>query len=268
VDQPAQSPQGLRLRLRHSPGTFERILDGLAEAVTVTESDGQLVFANAAALEPMRIESLEEALKEGPEELLARFDITREDGTPLDPDQLPGRRLLRGEEPTPVLLRLIDRDDGRLFWTLVKASELVDNVGRRLAVNVLEDVTETKEQELRARFLSRASELLASSLDFEESVQQVADLAVPMLADWCGVDLLEGGAIRQVAVAHADPAKLAFAQEFRRRYPPRSTSRRESARCCAAAARSSTPPSPMSCSSPARATSSISRSSASSRCGR
>ncbi|MDQ3516993.1 MAG: ATP-binding protein, partial [Gemmatimonadota bacterium] len=76
--------------------------------------------------------------------------------------------------------------------------------------------------ETRDRFLAEASSVLASSLDYETTVQRVAELAVPVLGDWCGVDLVdEHGMLRQLAVAHADPAKLEWAREFRRRYPPR-----------------------------------------------
>ncbi|MFL5829262.1 MAG: SpoIIE family protein phosphatase [Solirubrobacteraceae bacterium] len=208
-------------RLRVSAGQLERILDVLAEAVTVTERDGGLVFANAAALERMGLGSLEEAMAASPSELLARFEITTEDGRPLHAADLPGRRLLRGQRPAPLLLRLVDRDTGGLRWTLVKATEFEDDDGRRLAVNVLEDVTESKEQELRARFLLRVSETLSSSLDLEATLQRAARLAVPELADWCAIDLLEAGHIRQLAVAHVDPAKVEFVRQLRARHPAR-----------------------------------------------
>jgi serine phosphatase RsbU (regulator of sigma subunit) len=208
-------------RLRVSAGQLKRILDVLADAVTVTERDGGLVFANAAALERMRVGSLEEAMAASPSELLARFEITTEDGGRLDPQDLPGRRLLRGERPDPLLLRLVDRDTGQLRWTLIKATEFEDDYGRRLAVNVLEDVTEGKEQELRARFLLRVSEALSSSLELDVTLQRTARLAVPELADWCAIDLLEAGQIRQVAVAHVDAAKIDFVRQIRARYPVR-----------------------------------------------
>lgn len=56
------------------------------------------------------------------------------------------------------------------------------------------------------RFVSRASRALSSTLDLERTLHMLADLAVPEVADWCVVDLLEpGGALRRVTVAHADP---------------------------------------------------------------
>lgn len=70
-------------------------------------------------------------------------------------------------------------------------------------------------------FLSRASEILAESLELDTTLQRVADLAVPGIADWCSVDLAadDGAGIRQVAVAHVDPAKVELAVDLRRRYP-------------------------------------------------
>src|SRR5687768_1778527 len=42
----------------------------------------------------------------------------------------------------------------------------------------------------RIAFLSEAGKLLAESLDYETVLQQVADGAVPTLADWCAVDVV------------------------------------------------------------------------------
>ena len=209
-----------RPRLSSSKGQLGRILDVMAEAVTVTEADGRLVFANLAALERMGAKTVEEARAAGPEGLLARFEITDEMGRPVDPEELPGRALLRGRPVEPKLLRLTQKATGRVFWTLVKASEFEDDEGHRLAINVLEDVTVAKERELRERFLSHASEVLASSLDYEETLARVAELAVPDLADWCSVEMIEGTTIHQLAVAHVDPAMVALARDLQQRFPP------------------------------------------------
>ena len=72
------------------------------------------------------------------------------------------------------------------------------------------------------RFLAEAGQALARSLDWEETLVQVARLAVPTLADWCIVDVLEedGVTIKQVAVAAADPRKEDLLREMRTLYPP------------------------------------------------
>lgn len=78
--------------------------------------------------------------------------------------------------------------------------------------------------ELRDRqlhILLRAGEVLGSSLDISETLQQAAGLVVPGLADWCAVDLIddEEHTARLVAVAHVDPAKVAWARRLRERNP-------------------------------------------------
>lgn len=73
----------------------------------------------------------------------------------------------------------------------------------------------------RLAFLSEASTVLASSLDYEATLASIAQLAVPDLADWCVVDIVdEHGALRRLNVAHADPTKAEWARELERRYPP------------------------------------------------
>jgi serine phosphatase RsbU (regulator of sigma subunit)/anti-sigma regulatory factor (Ser/Thr protein kinase) len=72
----------------------------------------------------------------------------------------------------------------------------------------------------RLSFLARASELMAETLDLGETLEQVAYLVVPRLADWCAIELVgEDGSVRNAATAHVDPEKVKFAEEVRRRYP-------------------------------------------------
>src|SRR5205814_7480667 len=66
----------------------------------------------------------------------------------------------------------------------------------------------------RTLFLAAASAVLATSLDYESTLDRVARLAVPDLADWCVVDLAEpdeagGTRLRRIPAAHAGPAKAA-----------------------------------------------------------
>jgi K+-sensing histidine kinase KdpD len=71
-----------------------------------------------------------------------------------------------------------------------------------------------------ATFLAEAGRQLAGSLDYETTLMSVARLAVPYMADYCVVDLVESdGSIRRVAVTHGDPSKERLARELYR-YPP------------------------------------------------
>ncbi|HEU4529088.1 MAG TPA: GAF domain-containing protein [Actinomycetota bacterium] len=72
----------------------------------------------------------------------------------------------------------------------------------------------------RLAFLAEASGVLASSLVVGETLQRLADIVVPRLADWCTIDMLgEDGGVELVAVSHVDPAKVNMAWELRRRFP-------------------------------------------------
>ncbi|MCD6015322.1 MAG: hypothetical protein K0R88_1406 [Solirubrobacterales bacterium] len=72
----------------------------------------------------------------------------------------------------------------------------------------------------RLSFLAEASELLAGSLDPDASLRGLAELAVPSVADWCGIEVVDDdGGLRNVAVAHADPRRMRLAEELRSRYP-------------------------------------------------
>ncbi len=74
--------------------------------------------------------------------------------------------------------------------------------------------------ESRLRFLAQATDLLAGSLDYEQTLASVARLAVPALADWCVIDeLREDGELARVAVAAADPRKQELLELLRDRYP-------------------------------------------------
>jgi PAS domain S-box-containing protein len=212
---------GLYSELETIEAQLTAALSTLAEAVTVQHTEGALIYANEAAARMFGYASAQELLATPVHEIIDAFDTTNEDGSPLRLEDLPGRQVLAGREPRPLVTHSIHRTTGEEGWRVTKASGVYDRDGRvKLVVNVIEDITEVKRAEMTHRLLARAGELLASSLDYERTLQQVAELAVPQLADWCAVSMPDGrGFIRTVAVAHVDPAKVAAAREIGERYP-------------------------------------------------
>ena len=68
---------------------------------------------------------------------------------------------------------------------------------------------------------TRANFGLASVVDYESTLQKVANLAVPYFADWSAVDVAnDDGTLRRLAVAHQDADKIRLAHELMREYPP------------------------------------------------
>jgi PAS domain S-box-containing protein len=110
---------------------------------------------------------------------------------------------------------LPDRGDR---WLHARARAVRGPDGRTERITgLLSDVTERRHREDAHAFLDAASQVLAASLDPVRTLQEVAQLAVPRLADWCAVQLAGG---RQAAVAHVDPDKVRWARELQERYPP------------------------------------------------
>jgi signal transduction histidine kinase len=76
-------------------------------------------------------------------------------------------------------------------------------------------------REQQALFLARAASALAVSLDYQETLKTVAQMAVPHISDWCAVDIVNAaGALEQLALVHVDPARVTYAREFSIKYPP------------------------------------------------
>jgi PAS domain S-box-containing protein len=207
--------------LRETRDDLGAILEGVADAVTAQSTDGRLVYANDAAVRLLGLSSAEEMLAAAPGELRAQYEMLAEDGGPLTYEELPGRRALRGERPPPMTVRYRSRGTASDRWSRIQSTPVFGADGNvRLAINVIEDITELKRAELGQRFLAEASRVLADSLDVQQTLGAVARLAVPEIADWCAVDLADGDGVQRVAVAHVDPERIELAREMQDRYPP------------------------------------------------
>lgn len=137
----------------------------------------------------------------------------------------------------------IVRPDGNVRVLRSRGRAMQDDSGRTVRLmGACVDITEARQAEAQAsrlaaeqvarealegyaaglRFLTRASELLASSLDYEGTLRTVAELAVPDVADWCAVDLVDGpDTLRRVAVEHSDQSKVRLAYELAEQWPDR-----------------------------------------------
>ena len=113
--------------------------------------------------------------------------------------------------------------DGSYRWFAAKGVPLYDEDGTlREWVGTTTDIDQRRSTEEHLRFLARANELFASSLDYEATLTNLTQAAVPSLADWCAVDMASAGdkPYERLAVAHVDPAKVDLAWDLYRRFPP------------------------------------------------
>ena len=113
------------------------------------------------------------------------------------------------------------RQDGSRFWASAVITTLRDRKGNLKGFSmVVHDTTERKHADDVLRFLAESGATLSSSLDYRDTLANVARLAVPILADWCAVDVMEeDGSVERLAVEHSDPEKVTLAYELQERFP-------------------------------------------------
>ncbi|HEX8833497.1 MAG TPA: PAS domain-containing protein, partial [Abditibacteriaceae bacterium] len=124
--------------------------------------------------------------------------------------------LFFGHEKPGVFSEQVER---KIVGLAAQSAIAMDNA--RLFQSVLRERAQAEQAGERLELLAEASSILFSSLDYEKTLQGVAQLAVPCFADWCFVDLLEDdGAVRRVAIAFHDESKSHIAEEMREIYLP------------------------------------------------
>lgn len=112
--------------------------------------------------------------------------------------------------------------DGLVRWLIARGRIEYDKSGHVTQFpGVLVDISERKLVENNLRFLAQASAALSASLNYTQTLQTIAKLMVPDIADWCGIDMLDDHhQLQQVAVAHKDPKKVKWAIELRKKQGP------------------------------------------------
>ncbi|MBA3617089.1 MAG: PAS domain S-box protein [Rubrobacteraceae bacterium] len=205
--------RGHQESLRESEEIFRLMVEGVKDyAIFMLDPGGCVTTWNEGA---GRIEGY------GEEEILGRhFSVfyPDEDVASGHPEEAL-RAALREGRYVEEGLRV--REDGSRFWASAVITTLRDRRGNLKGFSVVvRDATERKHADDVLRFLAESGATLASSLDYRTTLANVARLAVPTLADWCAVDVLEeDGSVERLAVEHHDPEKVALAYELQERYP-------------------------------------------------
>ncbi|HEX8903524.1 MAG TPA: PAS domain-containing sensor histidine kinase, partial [Longimicrobiaceae bacterium] len=212
----------LRAALAASEARFRSIIQRTADGIVIVGEDGRVRFVNPAA---------ERLFGRGAARLVGEefgFAVLAGETTEID--------VLRRGEREPVVAEL---RASTTTWEGAPAQviSLRDITDRKRAEEraqrlVLERAAREQAERAgaRSRFLVRAGAVLDSSLDPEATLRRLARLMVPRFADWCVIDLAEGGRIRRVAGVHADPEKQALLDELKLRFPPEPDAPRPTAR--------------------------------------
>jgi PAS domain S-box-containing protein len=110
--------------------------------------------------------------------------------------------------------------DSRIVWLYDLINVVREGNEPKLLRGIMIDITQRKRQEEAQQYLAEVSKVLSRSLDYQATLNQVAYLMVPHLADWCTVHVLkEDDIIQPLATAHVDPEKVKWANEINAKYP-------------------------------------------------
>jgi PAS domain S-box-containing protein len=196
--------------LKESEWLYRTVIEQATENIFLVDAETRRIMEGNTAFQ--------ETLGYTEEELrsITLYDIVSADRKSIDSNI---QRILEQKHQS-VGERKFRRKDGSLVDVEVSVSTILSN-GRETLCAVAHDITERKRREEAQRFLAEVGATLSSSLDYRTTLASVARLAVPRLADWCAVDIVEeDGSLERLAVEHEDPQKVQLAHELNERYPP------------------------------------------------
>lgn len=159
------------------PARLQSIVDVVADGITVQGRDGRLVYANEAAARACGFETAAALVSAGRREILGRFELYDEAGKPIEPANLPGARVLRGEPAGDRVVGFRVLATGETRWATVSAVALRDEAGTiEYAVNAFHDITARKQAEderdrERTRLAATLSQRLADEARLAELIR-------------------------------------------------------------------------------------------------
>ncbi|GAB4235356.1 MAG: hypothetical protein Kow00121_62900 [Elainellaceae cyanobacterium] len=218
---------------------YRSVIEAAAEGIVLQYADGSIFTCNASA---ERILGLTAEQMMGRTSFDPRWQAICEDGSVFPGEQHPAIVTLQTGVAQSNVIMGIRKPDASLTWISINTRPLfsVQSSQPYAVVASFFDVTEQKQAEEeraqliqeqaartvaeaaqeRSAFLAEVSAVLASSLEYERTLQSIANLVVPNFADWCSVDLLNPDqTISRVAVAHQDPEKVRLGWQLAEQYP-------------------------------------------------
>ena len=206
--------------LEHRVTELQTLLDVIPIGIGIAEDAAcQHIRVNASMSAQLGIALGENASKSRPDADQLLYKIYQ-NGREIAPAELPMQRSAAlGISISGVELDVVHQD-GRVVTLLSEVAPLFDeSFEPRGCVGAFLDITDRKRAEDSQRFLANASTLLTSSLEASTILENLAQLSVPYLADWCLIHTLKDQQTDLVALFHLDSQKVAAFEEYRRRYP-------------------------------------------------
>ena len=177
---------------------LKALLERTADGVLIADVNGKLTHRNPAAIRIWAGSAPADSMAEW-----SRYKGFHPDGRPFAPEDWGLATCLRRGEPVPPRDIHIERFDGTRGILSAESWPIRDEQGTLVgALSLFSDVTEARRNEHERGFMLDAGEILAASLDDEATLEDLAELVVLRLADWCSIDMRSAaGGVERVAVA-------------------------------------------------------------------
>ncbi|HEX2779721.1 MAG TPA: ATP-binding protein, partial [Gemmatimonadaceae bacterium] len=213
ADELARSNESAQRALRESEARLRGIYNNAGVGITITTPRGDVIDCNRA-YEELTGYRCHELASRGFASFMHADDVAEQERLLEE--------LVAGTRDEFELEKRYIRPNGQVVWGRVTATVARDERGEPwFIVGIVENITARKRADDALRLLAEAGAVLSSSLDYAQTLQRVARLAVPALGDAAIVDVVHADGTTESACAHADPSQALVLRAMRERYPAR-----------------------------------------------
>ena len=202
--------------LKQSEERFRALIHFSADAIQLISAEGQVLYSS---------DSVERVLGYKPEELQGAIPegFIHPDDLSFFMEQFLSLLQKPGEQIT--LEYRVKHKNGSWVWIEATGTNYLHDPRIQAIVGNFRNIAERKHREERQQLLNTVSEKLASSLDHELTLHEIAQLIVPVMADYCRIAVLdEQQHIQDIVANHIEPEKIALVRELYEQYKDRVSS--------------------------------------------
>ncbi len=203
---------------------LSNMLNALPYAVYTFDRDRRIIFSNKTARRQQVASAPGEAIGAAQIDHFKDNEYYDESGDRLPPDKLLVlERAFQGETTHDFLIEHRNVKTRTHKWLEITCIPVMDQSGEfSYGILISRDVSLRKKREDKLRFLMESTKIISLTIEFQDRLQRKAELAVPSLADWCGIEIVNSmGKLERQAIVHRDPRKIEQIREYELRYPPK-----------------------------------------------